>query len=75
MTEARIQATRTGCCDAAGRMLMLAQQPVPRSRLVFLALARGEGTREEIEGRITDMLAGGLLIELHNGEGATWPRT
>jgi DNA-binding TFAR19-related protein (PDSD5 family) len=53
-----------GCCDAAGRMIMLAYHPIARERLVALAVARGEGTREQIEQRVLEMLAAGMLIEL-----------
>lgn len=53
-----------GCCDAAGRMVMLAYQPRTREELIALALARGEGDRRELDQRVNDMLAAGLLIEL-----------
>ena len=53
-----------GCCDAAGRMLVLAYQPIARERLIALAVARGEGARAEIEQRIADMVGAGMLIEL-----------
>lgn len=68
--SARIQSAPGlhGCCDAAGRMVMLAYQPRTRDHLIALALARAEGTREEIEARIEDMLAAGMLIEI-DGEG------
>jgi len=59
-----------GCCDAAGRMLMMAKVPMPLERLVGVALARGEGTREEIAQRVQDMLACGLLIEVDDERGA-----
>jgi tRNA A37 N6-isopentenylltransferase MiaA len=63
---ARIQAAPGlhGCCDAAGRLVLLAYQPTTRAHLVALAIARGEGSREEIEQRVHDMLAAGMLIEI-----------
>lgn len=53
-----------GCCDAAGRMIMLAYQPRTRAQLVALAVAHGEGSRETIEARVEDLLAAGSLIEV-----------
>jgi len=70
--SARIQTAPglNGCCDAAGRMLMLAKMPLPLERLVGVAVARGEGTREEITARVRDMLACGMLIEVDDERGA-----
>lgn len=56
-----------GCCNAAGRLIMLAYQPRARGELIALAVARGEGTREEVEARVEDLLAAGLLIETDEG--------
>lgn len=53
-----------GCCDAAGRLVMLAYQPRARADLIALAVARGEGTRDEIEARVQDLIAAGQLIEV-----------
>jgi len=52
-----------GCCDAAGRLLTMAQARLPTQQLIAWALAFGDGTRAEIEQRIIDMLAAGMLIE------------
>ena len=51
------------CCDAAGRMCALAVRPIPVATLIARARANGEGTREQIEARIVDMYACGLLID------------
>lgn len=51
------------CCDAAGRMCSLAFNPVPLDALVRTAVARGDGTEEQVRARVEDMLASGLLIE------------
>lgn len=66
MSTSRIQAApgQHGCCDAAGRMVGFARMPIDRDRLIALAHARGDGSREEIAQRIEDMLAAGMLIEL-----------
>lgn len=53
-----------GCCDAAGRLVQMARAPMLRSALIALAVARGEGTRDEITARIEDLIAGGSLIEV-----------
>jgi hypothetical protein len=52
------------CCDPAGRLCAIAHVPRSVGDLVRIAVARGEGTEPVIRERITDMLAGGLLIEL-----------
>lgn len=52
------------CCDPAGRICAIAHQRLPLAQLVRVAVARGEGTEPQVRERITDMLAGGLLIEL-----------
>ena len=52
------------CCDEPGRLANLAQHWRPHDELVALAVALGEGTREQVTARIRDMLAGGMLIEL-----------
>ena len=51
------------CCDPAGRLCAIAHVPRTVSELVRIAVARGEGTEPVIRERITDMVAGGLLIE------------
>lgn len=51
------------CCDAAGRMCALAVKPVPREALIRAAVARGDGTYEQMRARVEDLLASGLLIE------------
>lgn len=51
------------CCDAAGRMCALAVKPVPRAVLIRAAVARGDGTEEQMRARVEDLLASGLLIE------------
>jgi len=56
-----------GCCDAAGRMIVMAYTPRTREQLIAMALAHGEGTREQIATRLEDMLAVGLLIEIDEG--------
>lgn len=62
----RIQAAPglRGCCDEAGRMIALCYQPLPLERVIALAQARGEGTRAELEARVRDMVACGMLIEI-----------
>lgn len=55
-----------GCCTAAGRMCAMAQAPLATERLIAMAVAYGDGSRGEIEQRIVDMLAAGMLIE-HEG--------
>jgi hypothetical protein len=52
------------CCDPAGRICAIAHAARPMADLVRIAVARGEGTEPQVRERITDMLAGGLLIEL-----------
>jgi len=52
------------CCDPAGRICAIAHAARPLGELVRIAVARGEGTEPQVRERITDMLAGGLLIEL-----------
>jgi hypothetical protein len=52
------------CCDAAGRMCLLAWVAIPLERLVRVAVFKGEGTELEIRARIRDMLSCGMLIEL-----------
>ena len=54
----------TGCCDSAGRLAMLARQPRTLEQLIALAMARGEGTRDEITARVRDMVWWGMLIEV-----------
>jgi hypothetical protein len=51
------------CCDAAGRLCALAIKPVPRDVLIRTAVARGDGTLEQVRARVEDMVASGLLIE------------
>lgn len=51
------------CCDAAGRLCAMARSMIVTRRLVMLAVAHGEGTPAQVEQRIVDMLAAGLLIE------------
>lgn len=52
------------CCDPAGRICAIAHGGLPLEHLVRIAVTRGEGTEQVVRERITDMLAGGLLIEL-----------
>jgi hypothetical protein len=52
------------CCDPAGRICAIAHRALPLAQLVRIAVTRGEGTEPQVRQRITDMLAGGLLIEL-----------
>lgn len=52
------------CCDPAGRICAIAHQQLPLGHVVRIAVARGEGNENQVRERITDMLAGGLLIEL-----------
>ena len=54
------------CCDPAGRICAIAHQGMPLAQLVRVAVARGEGSEPVIRERITDMLAGGLLIEMES---------
>jgi len=53
-----------GCCDSAGRMIVIAYTPRTREQLIALSIAHGDGTRAQIEARIEDLLAAGLLIEI-----------
>lgn len=56
-----------GCCDAAGRLMMMAVAPIRIDALVMRAQGLGEGTRAQIRERICDLLAGGLLIDVGEG--------
>jgi hypothetical protein len=58
------EAGASSCCDAAGRMVALAWNPLPLRTLVAVAVRRGEGTEAQVRERITDMVAGGYLLEL-----------
>lgn len=63
-TRIRSAPGERGCCDAAGRMVVMAYQPRTREQLIALAVAHNEGTREQIAARVDDLLASGRLIEV-----------
>ena len=56
------------CCSASGRLCALARRPVDSARLIAVAVHNGNGSREEVEARILDLLACGLLIEVERPE-------
>lgn len=55
------------CCDAPGRLAGFAQLSRSLEELVAIAVACGEGTREEVTARIRDMIACGMLLEIEEG--------
>lgn len=65
-TSARVQLApgQRGCCDVAGRLMMMAAAPIRVEALVRRACAQGEGSREQLMACVEDLLASGLLIEL-----------
>lgn len=52
------------CCDDFGRIAMLARASMSIEQLARLAMARGEGTFDEVANRIDHMIACGVLIEI-----------
>lgn len=67
MTKLRAAPGVFGCCDPAGRLVSYARAWISEGDLVRLGCARGEGTREELEARIRDLIAAGQLIEFDEG--------
>lgn len=65
-TSTRVQLApgQRGCCDIAGRLMMMAAAPIRVEQLVARAQAQGEGSRAQIISCVEDLIASGLLIEL-----------